>query len=93
VSTFRATPRALEPWQSKYAPLRAYLSDQSSPVVVMSFAQIERVIGSPMAASAWNTRQWWANTSGSHDHARAWLDVGRRTRSVNFNSQTVEFYV
>jgi len=77
---------------SRYDGLRAYLSQQSEPVVQLSFDEIEKIIGSPLPASARRYRPWWANEqSGTHVHARSWLDVGRRTANVDLQAATVDF--
>ena len=75
-----------------YDPLKGYLSKQSDPVVKMSFAEVERVLGRPLPASARNHRAWWANEAvGTHSHARSWLDAHRKTMNVDLNAATVEF--
>jgi hypothetical protein len=77
---------------SRYDPLRAHLRDRGEPVVRMTFAEIERLLASGLPASARRYPAWWANEeSGTHVHARAWLDAGRRTAHVNLRSETVEF--
>jgi len=78
--------------RSKYRPLMDYLSTRTEPVVRMPFASIERVLGTTLPPSARNHRPWWANErEGTHIHARAWLDAGRRTANVDLSAQTVEF--
>lgn len=77
---------------SRYDPLRRYLAGRSEPAVRLSFAEIERVIGLPLPASARRYRPWWANDqSGSHVHASAWMGAGRRTANVDLNAETVDF--
>jgi len=77
---------------SRYDPLKRYLAGRSEPVVHLSFADIERIIGGPLPASARRHRPWWANErSGSHVHASAWLGVGRRTANVDLNVGAVSF--
>ena len=79
---------------SRYAGLQAYLAGRPEPVVRLSFADIERIIGGTLPASARKYRPWWANEEGgTHIHARAWLDAGRRTAKVDMNGQTVDFVV
>jgi len=79
-------------WRSKYRPLLEYLANRTEPVVRMRFAAIERILGTTLPPSAHNHRPWWANErEGTHVHARAWLDAGRRTANVDLNAQTVEF--
>lgn len=77
---------------SRYDPLRRYLADQSEPTVRTTFAQIEQILGVALPNSARRYRPWWANeAAGTHVHARAWLDAGRRTANVDLNAGTVEF--
>jgi hypothetical protein len=80
------------PRASKYDPLRTYLTSRHEPVVSLTFAQIERILGLPLPASARNYRPWWANeAAGSHVHARSWLEAGRRTTAVDLNAESVDF--
>ena len=82
--------------RSRYDGLRTYLSERSEPVVHLSFAEIERIIGRPLPNSARRHRAWWANEqSGSHSHARSWLEAtpSRRTANVDLNAQTADFVV
>ena len=78
---------------SKYKPLGNHLSVQTDRVVTLTFSEIGRIIGSPLPATAFRAPQWWENEHlGSHVQCRSWMDAGWRTRGVNLNSQTVEFY-
>jgi hypothetical protein len=82
--------------RSRYDGLRTYLSKQSEPVVRLSFAEIERVIGQPLPSSARRHRAWWANErSGSHVHSRSWLEAKppRRTANVDLNGETADFLI
>jgi hypothetical protein len=93
VGAYRPTPRVNgRTGGSRYQPLHDHLADRSDPVVRMTFTQIERVLGAELPASARKYRPWWANeTAGTHVHARAWLDAGRRTSNVDLDAGTVEF--
>ena len=64
-----------------YDPLRQYLEQQTADAVVMDYAQIERIIGRRLPASAYGKikRQWWANTE-THSHALAWLKARRKAK-------------
>jgi hypothetical protein len=78
--------------RSSYEPLRAYLASRTEPVVHMTFAQVESVLGRALPASARKHRPWWANErAGTHVHARAWLDAGRKAMRVDINAGTVDF--
>ncbi len=77
---------------SRYDPLRRHLAERTEPVVRLTFAAIERILGVDLPKSARQYRPWWANEeAGTHVHARAWLDAGRRTANVDLNAGTVEF--
>lgn len=77
---------------SRYEGLRVYLSQRSEAVIRLSFADIETIIGGPLPASARRYRPWWANEqSGTHVHARSWLDAGRRTANVDLGAATADF--
>lgn len=76
----------------KYDPLRSHLADLSIDASTMSFAEIERVLGFPLPASARRYPAWWSNESeGSHSHARAWMEAGFRTERLDLNAATVTF--
>lgn len=62
----------------KYDPLQQHLKRQRLEQVVMSFRDIERVIGAMLPKSA-ERPQWWANersVGSRHVHCAAWLDAG-----------------
>jgi hypothetical protein len=100
VGAYRPAPgsRALVPTvepgrpRSTYDGLRLYLAERDEPVVTLTFADIERIVRRTLPASARRYRPWWANErSGTHTHARAWLDAGRRSTNVDLNAGTVDF--
>lgn len=76
----------------KYTPLAIYL--QEIPLgqdrIVLSFAEIEKIIGNELPPSAYKHRPWWANERiGTHVWAHAWLKAGWRVDSVDLGSQRV----
>jgi hypothetical protein len=78
---------------AKYDPLGRHLMQQSEDEVLLTFAQIEGMIGGALPASARNHLEWWANETNprtTHVQARAWLDAGFKT-SVDLNRQRVMF--
>jgi hypothetical protein len=88
----RAEEGGMSRWPSRYDPLRKYLAERAEPVIRLSFAEIERIIGGQLPASARRHRPWWANErSGSHVHASAWMGSGRRTTNVDLNAGSVDF--
>lgn len=87
-----SAPVASKPASSGYEALAAWLDTKSEVVVAMSFAEVERVMGRALPASARRHRAWWANDrGGTHSHARAWLDAGRLTEDVDLNVGMVQF--
>lgn len=77
---------------SRYDALREYLSERSEPVIRLSFEKIEQIIDGALPPSARRYRAWWGNErSGTHVHARSWLNAGRRTANVDMSAGTVEF--
>ena len=77
---------------SKYDPLRAHLEASTEALVRLTFAQIERILGAVLPASATKHPAWWANEEvGTHGHARAWLEAGFRTQALDLNARRVEF--
>jgi len=77
----------------KYNTLREHLDASTVPVLRLSFAEIERILGDVLPPSARKHQAWWANEApgGMHRHARSWLDAGYRTQNLDLNAQTVEF--
>jgi hypothetical protein len=60
---------------AKYDPLRDHLRQLGTDSVTMTFDQVAAMVTGGLPASAYNHQAWWANeSSGSHTHARAWLD-------------------
>ena len=74
-----------------YLSLHAYLANRYSSVVVLTFAQIEDLLGSPLPASARQDPAWW--NSDDHDnfgHSNSWR-LAKRTAVANLMAQTVTF--
>ena len=76
---------------SKYEPLRGFLRAQSRARIVMSFAEVERVLGFRLPASARDHQAWWANESSSHVQARAWMNAGYETAEVDLGAKRLVF--
>jgi hypothetical protein len=93
-----STPSAARPGQrrkpgGKYGPLYEHLKG-GPDVVNLSFAEIERVLGASLPASARDYRPWWANHDGSSKspQSRAWQAAGFRVGSVRLgNDGSVQF--
>lgn len=77
----------------KYVKLHQYLQDRFANVVVLTFAQIEDLLGFALPALARADQAWWANPS-AHDtpsaHSRSWT-LATRTATPNMRARTVAF--
>ena len=92
--------RALPPIQSagtvtagKYEGLYHYLEKRYANSVVLTFAQIEDLLGFRLAESARVDPGWWSNDDRHDprlDQSRAWRRASR-TAKVNLGAQTVLF--
>jgi hypothetical protein len=74
---------------SKYAQLTEHLQNKTEPVVELTFEELDDLIGG-LPTSARRHSAWWVNSRSAHDHARAWLDAGRRV-SPKFAEGCVRF--
>ncbi len=75
---------------SKYQPLQDHLRRVNQPEVILSFAEIERLMGEPLPASARDRKAWWSNRSGGLQ-ARAWMEADYLVESVDLTQTTVTF--
>jgi hypothetical protein len=77
----------------EYQPLYKYLRERYTNRVVMTFAEIQAVLGFSLPGVAWVQASWW---SGVPPHGRrspqsdAWMLAGR-TATVNLTARTVVF--
>ncbi len=77
---------------SKYEALRQYLNVYPGMSVWLNFQQIEENLGQKLPNSARRHAAWWANEkTGSHSHARAWMDVGFKTSRIDVKKESVMF--
>lgn len=76
----------------RYEPLQTYLSTVVEPTIVMTYDEIEKLIGRKLPNTAYGDswRQWWANTE-THSQALAWLRAGWRVTRPDLANKRVEF--
>jgi hypothetical protein len=77
----------------EYRLLYKYLRDRFADRLVLTFGQIEDLLGFSLPSPARAQREWWGNTSSVADesrHSDAWTLAGR-TASVNLSAQCVTF--
>lgn len=76
---------------AKYDPLEARLKVDGRDRIVMTFREIEELVGE-LPDSAHGRPQWWANDlSGTHTQARAWLTAGYETAEVDLERERIVF--
>jgi len=75
---------------SKYSPLGAYLRQQRRDVVPMKFAEIEKIIGGKLPASA-RYRAWWSNNDFNSVLTKVWLEAGFRSEQVDMAGRKLVF--
>jgi hypothetical protein len=74
-----------------YLPLHNYLANRYSNLVVLTFAQVEDLLGSRLPASARQDPAWWdANDQNNFGHSNSWR-LAKRSAVANLVSQTVSF--
>ena len=76
---------------SKYEPLGAYLKKQGKNLVPMTFAEIERVTGVKLPASARKHRPWWSNNAENSVMTKVWLDAGYESEQVDMQKRKLVF--
>jgi hypothetical protein len=79
----------------KYAPLYRWFGNQSAEkrAVVLSFEQVERILGKQLPRSARTHEPWWRDRSEgtSHVQAYSWLEAGWRVKTVDLKRERVSF--
>ena len=75
---------------SKYSPLGAYLRQQRRDIVPMKFAEIEKIIGSKLPASA-RYRAWWSNNDFNSVLTKVWLEAGFKSEQVDMAKHKLIF--
>ena len=76
---------------SKYFPLFTHLQRCDERSQVLTFREIESLIGAPLPKSARTSKAFWSNRSSGALQARAWMNAGYHVLDVNFHSQQVTF--
>lgn len=76
----------------KYGALQAHLNRRGGRPEMLTFEDIEDIIGKPLPVSATKHRSFWANDNQDHhSHARAWMGAGYRVSYVDRDEKVVRF--
>ena len=77
---------------SKYQPLLEYLQQSDRVEVVLTFADIETLMGVSLPESARHNRAWWSNRSKGALQATAWMGAGYLVKDLNFLDEQITFH-
>lgn len=76
----------------KYKALKSHLERRNGRPEMLTFEDIEAIIGKQLPKSAIVHRSFWANDNeGHHSHARAWMGAGYRVAYVDREQKVVRF--
>lgn len=75
---------------SKYDPLGVFLREQKISHIPMTFANLEKILGTKLP----NSKQypaWWSNSTTNNVMTKQWLDAGFHTESINVEQEKLVF--
>jgi hypothetical protein len=76
---------------AEYLSLYTYLEHRYASVVVLTFEQMEALLGFALPAPACTERDWWTGAVvRTNRHSEAWMGAGR-TATPNLSARTVTF--
>src|ERR1700746_2010517 len=88
-----ATPPPGRVMSGKYVLLYKYLENRYANTVVLTFAQIEDLLGFALPETARLRPEWWTNTDPNvsrPSYSHSWI-LASRTAKPNLMAQTVAF--
>jgi hypothetical protein len=76
---------------AEYLSLYAYLAHRYASIVVLTFEQLEALLGFALPAAASTERGWWTDAAVlANRYSNAWVEAGR-TATPNLSARTVTF--
>ncbi len=76
---------------TKYHPLFEHLLFSGQGQIMMTFAEVEAVIGARLPPSARQREEWWSNSPSGHSQARAWMRANYRASDIDLAKERVVF--
>ncbi len=77
---------------SKYYPLFDHLQSVNQDEVVLTFAEIEAMLGGGLPASAHDRKNWWSNRdTATALQSGAWVKAGYHVEDVDIGQKKVTF--
>ena len=90
-STIFAFDRTTPPVPREYVSLYTYLEHRYATTVVLTFQQMEALLGATLPMPAYTESDWWtANSVPTQGYSAAWIAAGR-TAIPNILAKTVTF--
>lgn len=84
-------PQPETPVPAEYLSLYTYLEHRYASTVVLTFEQLEALLGFSLPAAARMERGWWTGAAlGTARHSEAWR-AAARVASPNLSARTVAF--
>ena len=74
----------------EYRALYTYLEHRYASVVVLTFEQIEALLGFALPRPARTEREWWTEIVDTQRHCSAWTEAGR-TAAPNLAAGIITF--
>jgi hypothetical protein len=78
------------PVPREYLALYTYLEHRYASVVVLTFEQIEALLGFALPTPARTEREWWTDIVDTQCHCAAWTGAGR-TAAPNLAAGNITF--
>ena len=75
---------------SKYEPLGQFLKKQKRGQIKLSFAEIEKIIGSKLPKSK-ASRAFWSNNPENNVMTKEWIEAGFETQDVDIKHHALVF--
>jgi len=68
--------------KNKYYPLKDYLNNSEKNIEILTYQELENILGFKLPVSAYKYRSWWGNTKTSNSQAKSWMEAGWKVNYV-----------
>jgi hypothetical protein len=89
-STIFAFDRTTPSVPREYLSLYTYLEHRYATIVVLTFEQVEALLGFALPMLAYTESEWWTGSAPTQQYSAAWIGAGR-TATPNILAKTVTF--
>lgn len=76
---------------AKYWPLFQHLRQSGQADIILSFVEIEALLGGRLPESARESRGWWSNRNAGPVQASAWMEAGYHVAGLDLAREIVTF--